>query len=383
LAPQVTVDIADQTFQYSDGLCKVTFTATDVAADTLTATTTPDALPNGFSLTPKGCAVVGLTRTCTWELASTQDIPGGLDLSVIFTVTDKDGGSGYAEASITVEPEDADVWIESDNVVAVKVDPPGGDSPAFSLTAYVKETVPDIGCNAAPGDINKAQVEMTLAAVGPGSSYTVTCDPVGEVVPSGGYGDVLEVSCTFDDIATNTYHVQASAVGDYYTGGPDEDVLVIYDPSLGFTTGGGWFYWPGTTDKTNFGYTMKYNKKMTKVQGSLLLIRHVAEDEIYRVKSNALYGLALGESSDPAFGWASFSGKCTYKDVGWELPIGNHTFLVYVEDHGEPGGQDGVWLEIFDKNLDLILAMSMDRPALDNTEALQGGNIVVPHGAGK
>ena len=41
-------------------------------------------------------------------------------------------------------------------------------------------------------------------------------------------------------------------------------MLVVYDPSLGFTTGGGWFIWPdGSGDKTNFGYTMKYNKKAT------------------------------------------------------------------------------------------------------------------------
>jgi hypothetical protein len=39
-------------------------------------------------------------------------------------------------------------------------------------------------------------------------------------------------------------------------------------------TGGGWFYWPGTTDRTNFGFTMKYNRRGTRVQGNLLIIRH-------------------------------------------------------------------------------------------------------------
>jgi hypothetical protein len=171
--------------------------------------------------------------------------------------------------------------------------------------------------------------------------------------------------------------------GGYYTG-YSEDVLVVYDPSLGFTTGGGWFYWPGTDEKTNFGYTMKYNKRGQKVKGSFLLIRHVSSGEIYRVKSNALYGLAIGESQDPLFGWASFSGKATYLDPAYPEypePVGNHVFIVYVEDWDEPGvGVDQFWVEMRDKDGNVIASMSMPRAAVDNTIDLAGGNIVVPHG---
>lgn len=214
--------------------------------------------------------------------------------------------------------------------------------------------------------------------VGPGSSYTVACTPVGAT--GTGYDAILEVSCDFDDVEVNTYHLQATVVGDHYAGGPDEDVFVVYDPSLGFTTGGGWFYWPGTMEKTNFGYTMKYNKNGTKVQGSLLLIRHVGPGAKYRVKSNALYGLSLGEAGDPTYGWASFGGKCTYKDPTMVEAEGNHTFVVYVEDHGEPGGgADQFWIEVADKDANIIPEMSMDRDAPDHTETLDGGNIVVPH----
>jgi hypothetical protein len=157
-------------------------------------------------------------------------------------------------------------------------------------------------------------------------------------------------------------------------------VLVVYDPSLGFTTGGGWFYWPGTEDeasgypgdKTNFGYTMKYNRTGKKAQGSLLLIRHQADGTIYRVKSNALYGLALGDSSGA--GWASFSGKSTYMEPGWSDPIGNYEFLVYVEDGDDPGtGPDRFWIEVIDGLL------ALPREASDHAETLGGGDIVVPH----
>ena len=123
---------------------------------------------------------------------------------------------------------------------------------------------------------------------------------------------------------------------------------------------------------------MKYNKKGKKVQGSFLLIRHLEDGTKYRVKSNALYGLALGESE--GMGWASFSGKATYLQPDWDDPKGNHEFVVYVEDQGEPGaGVDRVWLETHDKDGDVIPALSMGRDAVDNAETISGGNIVVPH----
>jgi hypothetical protein len=284
------------------------------------------------------------------------------------------------------KPEDADVSFDSDNPVSVPVDSPGGDSGPFSLTVYVTETQPDQPPgSAAPGDISLAEVSISLVPVGPGGSFSGTCTPGG--VTGSGYGAEMAVTCTFDDIEVNTYAVEVTVDGGYYSGS-GEDVLVVYDPSLGFTTGGGWFYWPGTDDagagypgdRTNFGYTMKYNKKGQKVKGSLLLIRHLSDGTKYRVKSNALDGLALGDYG--SFGWATFSGKSTYLEPGWPEPVGNHHFVAYVEDHGEPGaGADRFWLEVADKDGNTV-TLSMDREAVANAVLLEGGNIVVPHGGG-
>jgi hypothetical protein len=47
---------------------------------------------------------------------------------------------------------------------------------------------------------------------------------------------------------------------------------------------------------------MKYNKKGNKVQGSFLLIRHIPDGTKYRVKSNAVDGLALG-GDDMRWAW--------------------------------------------------------------------------------
>jgi hypothetical protein len=241
---------------------------------------------------------------------------------------------------------------------------------------HVTETEPDEPAgSSAPGDISRADVTVALEPVGPGSTQNpVSCSV--SVTP-GGYAGEMEVVCDFSAVPVNVYTVQVTVDGGYYSGS-GQDVLVINDPSLGFTTGGGWFYWPGTSDKTNFGYTMKYNKKGKNAKGNLLLIRHLADDTIYRIKSNAVNGLALGTAG--TFSWASFSGKATYQEPGWPDPIGNHRFVAYVEDHGEPGaGADRFWIEVKDKDGNIV-TLSMDPPAELNGTLLEGGNIVVPHG---
>jgi hypothetical protein len=42
---------------------------------------------------------------------------------------------------------------------------------------------------------------------------------------------------------------------------------------------------------------------------------------------------------------------------------------------------DRFWLEIQDGEKNVVLAMSMDRPATENTITLGRGNIAVPHNA--
>ena len=211
---------------------------------------------------------------------------------------------------------------------------------------------------------------MSLVPVGPGASASGACPPT---AADG------NVTCSFDLVPVNTYTAAVTVSGDYYIGRA-EDVLTVYDPSLGFTTGGGWFHWPGTSDKTNFGYTMKYGKNGNNVRGSLLLIRHLADGTKYRVKSNAVSGLAVGLDPTVPYGWSSFNGKSTYLEPGMPEPEGNHQFTAYVEDRDEPGsGNDRFWITIRNKAGVTIPVMSMAEPAPENTRPIQGGNIVAPH----
>lgn len=386
VAPVIEVQPAIQSLQYSDEIAQVTFTAIDVAADILVASTAwsndgvnfTAGLPGNLELTSSECTEDGFTRSCSWSLSGVFNLPAETFL-IRTIVEDDDGASASADSTLLISLENTQIALDSDNPMAVKVAAPGGKSPSFTLFVDVQEALPDAGDHPHLGDISNAVLSMTLLPVGSGSSATTACTPTS--IDGDGYDTVRRFSCTFSEIAVNTYSAQAEVTGNYYHGSA-EDVLVVYDPSLGFTTGGGWFSWPGTNDHTNFGFTMKYNKKGDNLQGSLLLIRHLPDGTIYRMKSSALYGLSLGQDLTIPMGWASFSGKGTYLEPGWPEPVGNYEFLVYLEDRNEPGtGVDSFWIEVVDKDRIIEPDLSIYRPASTFTEPIQGGNLVVPHQA--
>jgi len=337
-----------------------------------------------FSLgTQTATAITGSNGSASTTIILDQPA-GNYDVKADFAGDDSYGSASETEP-FTINHEDAACALNSNNQIAIQVTSPGGNSGMFSFKVDVTEALPDLTDVLQapyPGDISLSELSMSLVPIGPGSSVNPII-PCSRVVNGADYDATLTLTCEFDDVPVNTYAVQVTFDGGYYTGS-GEDVVVIYDPSLGFTTGGGTFLWPGTEDKTNFGYTMKYNKKATNIKGNLLLVRHLQDGTIYRVKSNALYGLALGESEDDGetFGWASFSGKSTYLEPGWDEPIGNignHEFITYVEDHGEPGKNlDRIWIKVMNQG-NTIDVMSMDDPGANNAVVINGGNIVVPH----
>ena len=377
--PTVRVDTTDQTVQYSDAISVVTISADDIDSTNLTLISS--GLPASAVVGLQSCTTSGEGMSCSWSLTGFISERLG-SFTPTFDISD---GVDQTSTSTTIEVlrEDAVFTFGNANPIAVGVDSPGSDgSVQFTLTVEIQESTNDNSSSgsSAAGDIGLADVQMTLLPVGPGASVATTgCTSYKD---GNGYSAVKNVTCTFRDAPVNTYSVDVRTTDDYYLAST-EDVLTVFDPSLGFTTGGGWFEWPGTGDKTNFGYTMKYSKNGSKVQGSLLMIRHLPDGTKYRVKSNALEGMSLGEDTSMPYGWASFSGKSTYLEPGWMEPMGNHSFTVYVEDRDEPGsGIDRLWIENRDREGLIKSALSLPKPAGDNSEPIHGGNIVAPHSSG-
>ena len=433
LPVMVSVSPGSQTVDYSDHIATVTITATDVDSHPLTLS---DDAPSDLSTTGS-CTAAGEGTSCSWTLDGQVLVPGQNDHEIDFTANDGEadspcsGVTGTCRHELTVQPEDATVILDDGNAVAVEVLEAEGPSGPFSLSFFAWETndvSPPVtddadfshgGSGKADyGDLNNAHAIMSLVPVGPGGPVSVACSII-EVNPvAAGYDQVLESRCDFDNVPVNVYEVIARVDGlsdttRYYFGESAEGVFVVFDPSLGFTTGGGWFYWPETYsedlcgseypgDKTNFGFSMKYNKKRKNVLGSLLLMRHELDgqtclEDTYKVKSNALDDMAIGDVEDnPPYGWAAINGKATFREPGADN-TGSNPFLLYVEDHGEQGCSqnpaDEFWIEVQTKDGVVLLLLNGPEPAdndPDNEPPLDGhdepiecGNIIVPHKTGK
>jgi hypothetical protein len=223
-----------------------------------------------------------------------------------------------------------------------------------------------------PGDITKAVARVCLTPIGPGSPIS----KVASVVADGTF------SVSFAGIPVNCYSVVAEVEGGYFSSPEVEDAFTAYDAAAGYATGGGWFYWPGTQDRTNFGFVTRYGKNGANPKGSLLVIRHTAEGN-YRLKSNALTGLSVAEAtgSDGTYGWVTLIGKATYGELGAE-PLGNYTFKLYAEDRNEPGtGIDRFWISAI-KDGKPIAPLTVS-PTAAGALPIGGGNIAIPHKAAR
>jgi len=430
--PEVTsVSPLSQTVDYSDDIATVTVVVTDIdnPSTTLAESGEPTASLSSLSLTEANPVCVTdntlspnpaeIGSVCTWTYDGQVLSPGDNMHNIVFTASDADGdGTVTGTHELTIEPEDATVMLDSGNDVAAEVVVPGGNSGVFSLYFAAYETDnPDFshGNSADFGDLDNMEPFMTLIPVGPGSPQDGVCSLL--EITGTGYGQEAYFQCDFNDVPVNTYEVMAAIDGvtdttRYYTGS-DDDVFTVFDPSLGFTTGGGWFYWPGTGnesltdcgpdgylgDKTNFGFNLNYNKKRNTAKGSVLVMRHTVDENCldagsFRVKSNAIEGMSLGdgEDGDGAYGWAAVAGKSTYREPGLDNE-GNHPFLMYVEDHGQQGCEqaptDEFWIEVKDKDGVVVLQLNGPEPAGPNEatdaddEPIVCGNIVVPHKTGK
>lgn len=315
-----------------------------------------------------------LTVSLTAPVALTED-PTGSDYTVAAVFTSANGNftaGTQTDADLTVLKEDATVYdlVHPD---AVQVDANTSLAPAINLSGKVKETLAELNALQGPlvaaGDITKVtSVTVRLEGVSAGGSIK-NCDPptitMGPSVGSG-YDQHRTFDCTvLAGLPVDTYEVIVTVVSDYYVG-EYRSVLTVFDPSLGFITGGGTFSLDG--DKTNFGFVGKatVQKKNTVIKGSLLVIRHLPDGSIVRIKSNVFDGLAI--MSD---GSATFSGKANNS-----INTDNLSFTAYVKDVATPGAGSDLFALFYP--LAEIRTIDALNGLVDSAEKLTGGNIQVP-----
>jgi len=224
--------------------------------------------------------------------------------------------------SLTVSREDAIATPAASNPDSVQVTTPGGTA-TVPLSALITEVA-----DGSLGDISKATpMTFTLKPIGPGSLLKQT------VAAAGG-----SATATFTNVPVNVYEVSIEVGGEFYQGSAEPPVLVVFDPSLGFTTGGGTITHNGS--KANFGFNFNYGKN-GKAEGNLLYVEHRSTGNL-ELKSDVIDSIAIVD------GQAFVLGKATVNDAG------NYSFRLTAVDSGKSGPEDQFGLEVTDTNNNVV-----------------------------
>src|SRR5262245_6575848 len=335
-----TTTVASVAGQYSDQV-------------TLKANVTNTVCPSGSVEFKVNGSVVGSAPVTSGMATLPYTIPLAQgSYPIVATYSSSTQGTGSSGSStLTVTKEDAVVAASDSNPTSVRVNSPGGTAGPITLCATIKEA-----SDGSPGDISLATpVTFTLTPIVPGApAITQTATTSG-----GGVGGTLTACVTLGAVPVNVYDVSISVGGNHYTGSGSA-VLAVYDPSLGFITGGGTIVRDGVT--ACFGFNVRFQRN-GNAQGSLLYIERRPTGEV-KLKSNAMQTLSIVGAA------GVFIGKATLNDVG------KHTFRAIVVDNGEPGGNDQFGLQVTAPSGAIIPSLTFD------PITLSGGNIQVPHQSG-
>lgn len=390
VAPTVTADCTTQEVQYSDQIQEVSFSATDPSIDTMNAQTSYsidgvtffDGLPDAVTIVGELSFDVAANQQtpATWTLSGIADLaPGTYVIRV--TVTDGDGGTGFADTTIVVAPEDA----RSTYV-----------GPMFVSTLSINETIAIVELRAVIQDITfypeDANWDPNAGHITTSTMSFINFD-TGETIearldvllidpsdPTTGVA-VCEWVVNLGNADSESFTVECVVDG-FYSCPAEQTVITVSKPLRDFITGGGYLINESSAGiyagdpglKTNFGFNVKFNKKLTNLQGKVnAIIRK--DGRLYQIKTNATQSLVV----DPINNTATFLSKANLKDItdpNYPISItGNLTCIVTLTDLGEPGTSDSISFTLWKKN---ELWFSSNWTGAQTLEqVLAGGNLIV------
>lgn len=298
-------------------------------------------------------AAVAVNSSGVATTSYTVDLPAGPHtITAAFTSTNAAFLNSSNTGTLTVTREDADVNPAAANPFAVQVNAPGGTGGPATLCFNMDEVA-----DGSPGNTsNITSVTVTVIPIGTGAAV-----PAGAAILSGGGVGATRTACvTLNNVPVNVYDVTLTINGNFYQG-TGSTVFTVYDPSLGFVTGGGHLIHNGF--KASVGVNIKYLKN-GNAQGALLYIEHRPTGDVV-VKSNAISTMAIvGNEAMP-------TGKATVNGAG------NHSFIGRIIDNGEPGSSDRFGLRVTGPTGNILLDLTFD------PIQLSGGNFSVPKLTGK
>jgi PKD repeat protein len=312
-------------------------------------------------------SIITLTGSATDPEDGTLKYKWDLDNDDVFetagqSVTFNCVNDGSYPVSLQVTDEYGLFDIDLTTVTVSNVPPTIGTITIVPTTAVIK--VGDTITASAPfTDPGKSDTHTAEWSWGDG-----TTSP-GTVTESAGSGSVSDLHVY---TAAGVYTVTLTVTDD--DGGSGTAIfeyVVVYDPSAGFVTGGGWINSPAgayladtsLTGKATFGFVSKYQKGATVPTGNTEFIFHVAG---FKFKSTS-------------YEWLVVAGtRAQYKGEGTINGAGNYGFMLTAVDGGTRNS-DMFRIKIWDKATGTVIYDNQmgDSETADLTTAIAGGSIVI------
>jgi hypothetical protein len=318
---------------------------------------------------------------------ATCDYPVAIGAGTVKVKATFDAASGYAGSTSAEE----DFVVSKENAEFVSVAVNGGNGSmsvaqvSFDVTLGLKEKLasgnePEQNDGQLAGNINLGTVSAKMVGLATNTSYNGTCT-AGSAVASNSYV-TREWSCSFGSgpfaVDAYTLSVDIPSANNYLVANTYEEGLAIWDPYAGFATGGGTFMLDG--DRVSFGFSYTLTKGKSTPRSGFVVIRHMADGGVCRVKSNNQMNPAAVNGNTVVL-----TGKGNYSCVdanGQAIAgqsAGNISIAAYAEDNATPGaGADKFWVSNGAAVTPNYLQMDETGGAAANAITLRGGNVQVP-----
>jgi hypothetical protein len=183
------------------------------------------------------------------------------------------------------------------------------------------------------------------------SGNIVPPDLSGTLTDAAGFSGPVEPG---DQPIAGVYSMVVSAVDAAGNEAEETVFFVVYDPTGGFVTGGGWIYSdpgylianPDAEGKANFGFVSKYKKGATTPTGQTEFVFKAGDLNFH---SSSYDWLVVTGSDYARFkGWGSINGYGDYRFMLW-AGDGPDTFRIRIWEEDEVSGDEWV---VYDNSMD-------------------------------